>query len=156
MNRPDVVEYQKDGYTISTDNTRLDVTAIHSYLSGEAYWSKGIQRDILETAIQNSLCFGVYQGEVQVGFARVISDFATFAYMCDVFILEPYRGQGLGVWLVACILEHPSLQGLRNILLFTWDAHGLYDRYGFAPPANPERIMVKRDPDIYLRQAKQT
>ena len=154
MNEPAILEYHKDGYTISTDKARLDIPVIHGYLSDEAYWSKGIPRRVLEPAIRNSLCFGVYQGERQAGFARVISDYATFAYLCDLFILEPFRGRGLGVWLVACILEHPSLQGLRNILLFTSDAHGLYARYGFTPPRSPERIMVKMDPDGYRRESE--
>ena len=152
MNEPAILEHHKDGYTISTDKTRLDIPAIHSYLSDEAYWSQGIPLEIVERGIKNSLCFGLYQGETQAGFARVISDYASFAYLCDVFILEPFRAEGLGKWLMACVMSHPALQGLRNYLLFTKDAHGLYARYGFTPVANPERIMVKRDADIYLKK----
>ncbi len=152
MNEPAILVHHKDGYTISTDKTRLDIPAIHSYLSDEAYWSQGIPLEIVERGIKNSLCFGLYQGETQAGFARVISDYASFAYLCDVFILESFRAEGLGKWLMACVLSHPALQGLRNYLLFTKDAHGLYARYGFTPVANPERIMVKRDADIYLKK----
>lgn len=153
MSEPALFERLLGEYSLSTDRSRLDLPAIHAYLSQESYWSKGIPYEIVARAIQNSLCFGVYKGQTQVGFARVISDYTTFAYLCDVFILEPYRGQGLGKWLVASILEHPSLQGLRNFMLFTWDAHGLYARFGFAPPAHPERIMTRADPDIYRRPA---
>jgi GNAT superfamily N-acetyltransferase len=149
MIEPILFERQRGDYSLSTDRSRLDIPAIHTYLSQEAYWSKGIPLEIVRRAIQNSLCFGIYQGEAQVGFARVISDYTTFAYLCDVFILEPYRGQGLGKWLVACVLEHPNLQGLRQFLLFTFDAHGLYARYGFAPLARPERVMSISKPDIY-------
>jgi GNAT superfamily N-acetyltransferase len=151
LSEPAVVQYQKDGFTISTDKSRLDMTTIHAYLSEEAYWSRGIPRQVVEAGIASSLCFGVYQGEQQVGFARVISDYASFAYLCDVFILEPYRAQGLGKWLMSCVMSHPDLQGLRNFLLFTRDAHGLYAQFGFTPVGTPERIMVKRDPDIYRR-----
>jgi ribosomal protein S18 acetylase RimI-like enzyme len=151
LSEPAVVQYQKDGFTISTDKSWLDMTTIHTYLSEEAYWSKGIPRQVVEAGISSSLCFGVYQGEQQVGFARVISDYASFAYLCDVFILEPYRAQGLGKWLMSCVMSHPDLQGLRNFLLFTRDAHGLYAQFGFTPVSTPERIMVKRDPDIYQR-----
>ena len=103
MSEPAILEYHKDGYTISTDKTRLDIPVIHSYLSDEAYWSQGIPLEIVERGIKNSLCFGLYQGETQAGFARVISDYASFAYLCDVFILEPFRRQGLGKWLMACV-----------------------------------------------------
>ena len=149
-----IVVYRKDGYTISTDKTRLDIAAIHSYLSDEAYWSQGIPLEIVERGIENSLCFGLYQGDTQAGFARVISDYASFAYLCDVFILQPFRGQGLGKWLMVCVMSHPALQGLRNFLLFTKDAHGLYARSGFTQVADPGRIMVKRDPDIYLKKVE--
>jgi GNAT superfamily N-acetyltransferase len=151
---PAILEYHKDGYTISTDKTRLDIPAIHRYLSDEAYWSPGIPAEIVERGIENSLCFGLYLGQTQTGFARVISDYASFAYLCDVFILQPYRSQGLGKWLMACVMAHPALQGLRNFLLFTKDAHGLYARYGFTQVADPGRIMVKRDPDIYLKKVE--
>lgn len=156
MIEPEILEYREGDFTISTDKTRLDIPVIHTYLSEDAYWSRAIPREVVERGIENSLCFGLYQGEVQAGFARVISDYASFAYLCDVFILEPYRAQGLGKWLMSCIVSHPALQGLRNFLLFTKDAHGLYAKYGFTLVANPERIMVKRDPEIYLRQAGQT
>lgn len=149
MPEPPVFERRFGEYHLSTDRSRLDVSAIHAYLSQQSYWSQGIPFEIVARAINNSLCFGVYEGRTQVGFARVISDFATFAYLCDVFIQEPYRGQGLGKWLVACIMEHPALQGLRSYMLMTRDAHSLYSRYGFAPYPHPERFMAKTNPDIY-------
>jgi GNAT superfamily N-acetyltransferase len=146
-----IVAFERDGFTISTDPDRLDLQAAHAYLANEAYWSRGIPFAVFRKSVENSLCFGVYQGERQVGFARAISDFATFAYLADVFILEEQRGRGLGKWLVECILSHPALQGLRRWMLVTLDAQGLYAQYGFQPLANPERIMEIVDPEIYTR-----
>ena len=124
---------------------------MHGYLANRSYWARGIPRAILEKSNQNSLCFGVYQGKQQVGFARVITDYATFAYIEDVFILEEYQGQGLGKWLLACVREHPQLQGLRRWVLLTRDAHGLYAQAGFRPLSRPERYMEINDPDVYRR-----
>lgn len=136
-------------YTISTDQTRLDATLIHRYLSQDSYWARGVPLDVLERAIRGSLCFGVYAPERQVGFARVVTDAATFAYLADVFILPDHRGLGLGKQLVAAIMAHPDLQGLRRIMLATRDAHGLYRHFGFTAPKNPQLLMERLDPDCY-------
>ncbi|GAB3779123.1 GNAT family N-acetyltransferase [Spirosoma horti] len=129
-------------YTISTDKKKLDLEVIHQFLSQEAYWCKNIPVEIVKRAIDNSLCFGVYQGTSQVGFARVITDLATFGYLADVFILPEHRGKGLSKQLVAFIRDYPSLQGLRRMMLFTLDAHGLYKQFGFAPVENPENVLA--------------
>ena len=136
-----MIESKRDGYTISTDKSRLDVAAIHAYLT-RSYWSPGIPKAIVERAIRGAMCFGLFdsQGQ-QVGFARMITDTATFAYLADVYVLEEHRGKGLGKWIVETILAHPSLQGLRRILLATRDAHELYARFGFKPLATPESFM---------------
>ncbi len=140
------MEYFRDPFTISTDPARLDFDVIHGYLQ-RAYWSPGVPREVVEKATRHSLCFGVYEGDGQIGYARVISDYAVFAYLADVFILERYRGQGLGKWLVACVLAHPDLQNLRKWMLATRDAHGLYAQYGFRPLPTPAMIMERRSPD---------
>lgn len=138
-----VIEHQRGGYTISTDPGRLDLDAIHGYLSGESYWAQGRPRDVMQRALEHSLCFGVYAGDEQVGLARVVTDYATFAWLCDVFILEAHRGKGLGKWLIECVASHPQLQGLL-FCLATRDAHGLYQRYGgFEPMQSPERWMLR-------------
>jgi N-acetylglutamate synthase-like GNAT family acetyltransferase len=135
------MEWQDAEFTISTDHNKLDLEVIHHFLSVESYWSKGIKREIVEAAIQNSLCFGLYHHNKQIGFARMITDYATFAYLADVFVLESYRGRGLSKWLMTCIMEHPKLQGLRRFMLATQDAHGLYAQFGYEPLPNPERFM---------------
>lgn len=135
-------------YEISTDPRRLDVAAIHAFLK-LSYWSPGVPRAILERAIANSLCFGMYRGSEQVGFARVVTDRATFAYLADVFVLESHRGQGLSKWLMEVIMSHADLQGLRRFLLATKDAHGLYRQFGFTQLASPLRLMEIWKPDIY-------
>ena len=138
-------------FLISTDRSLLDLDVIHGFLA-RSYWAAGIPRTTAARAIENSLCFGVYDGAEQVGFARVISDFATFAYIADVFILEPYRERGLGKELMASIMAHPDLQGLRRWSLGTRDAHGLYAQFGFTPVDNPSPIMMEIvDPDVYSR-----
>jgi len=144
-----VIETQRDGYTISTDKARFDVTAIHTYLT-RSYWSPGIPKAVVEKAIAGALCFGLFseQGN-QVGFARAITDGATFAYLADVYVLEEHRGKGLGKWIVETILAHPSLQGLRRILLATRDAHRLYAQFGFEPLATPESFMSIHRPNVY-------
>jgi GNAT superfamily N-acetyltransferase len=136
-------------YDISTDPGRLRLEAIHAYLT-RSYWSPGIPKDVVARAIANSMCFGIYQGESQVGFARVITDKASFAYLADVYVLEEHRGQGLSKRLVAEILAHPELQGLRRVLLATADAHGLYARFGFKALAAPDRMMEVRHPPAWL------
>jgi len=138
-------------FTITTDKTKMDIPVIHSYITG-SYWAEGIPFETVAKAIEGSLCFGVFHGEKQVGVARVITDAATFAYLCDVFIDESYRGRGLGKWLMETILGHESLQGLRRFALTTKDAHGLYSQYGFAPLPIPERWMMIQDPDIYKKR----
>jgi GNAT superfamily N-acetyltransferase len=136
-------------YEISTDTHRLNVEVIHNFLAEESYWSPGIPRAIVERAMQNSLCFGVYHGAAQVGFARVVTDKATFAMLADVFILSAHRGKGLSKWLMQCVIEHEDLQGLRRLLLLTSDAHGLYRQFGFKELGNPSRFMEVLRQDIY-------
>ena len=152
-----VFEEHRGNFSLSTDLQRLDIPTIHSFLSNEAYWCRNIPLQVIEKAIAHSLCFGVYQQasaseqEQQVGFSRVITDYATYAYICDVFILADWRGQGLGKWIVDCIRRHPHLQGLRRWSLATRDAHSLYAQFGFQPVSNPERLMQIVDPEVYLR-----
>lgn len=128
-------------YTISTDKAKLNIELIHQFLSKEAYWCPNIPITIVQQSIENSLCFGVYWGDQQVGFARVVTDQATFGYLADVFILPEHRGKGLSKQLVAFIMAYPALQGLRRMMLVTRDAHGLYEQFGFQPIANPENTM---------------
>jgi len=138
-----VLEWRREEYCISTDADALDVRFVHGFLR-TAYWSLGVSRETVERSIQHSLCFGLYSGETQIGFARVVTDRASFAYLADVFITEANRGSGLGGWLIETILSHPELQGLRRWTLATRDAHGLYRRFGFRPLADPSRFMEKR------------
>lgn len=128
---------------VSDDPSRIDLDAVHAFLS-RSYWSPGIARERVARAIAHSMCFGVYDGGAQVGFARVVTDRSSFAYLADVYILESHRGRGLAAQLMAAITGHPELQGLRRWLLATRDAHGLYARFGFGPPAAPERLMERR------------
>jgi GNAT superfamily N-acetyltransferase len=143
-------EWRRDNYLISTDRRRLDRSVVHRFLEG-SYWAKGIPRETVDRCIENSLCFGLYDGDCQIGFARIISDLSTFAYLADVFVLEAARGRKLGVWLIETIMGHPQLQGLRRWMLATADAHGLYRKFGFTKLSRPERIMEIVDPDIYSR-----
>lgn len=143
----------KSTYSISTDRSRFDVDLIHSFLTN-CYWANGIPRDVLQRSIDNALCFGVFEGSQQVGFARVITDYATYAYIGDVFIIEAHRGQGLAKQLMHAIMTHPRLQNLRRWSLVTRDAHGLYEQFGFTQLANPERYMEIRNPDVYSRSQK--
>ena len=129
---------------ISTDRSRLDIAYVHRYLSEECYWSIGRSRAVVEKSIANSLCFGVYDGERQMGFARVVTDYATFAWLCDVFVDAAYRGQGIGKRLVETVVAHPGLQGMRNFVLATRDAHELYRQHGgFEALPAPERWMAR-------------
>jgi len=139
---PDIFETQREALLISTDPQKLDLDAICDMLS-RAYWAKRRSRELIARTLQHSLVFGVYDGVRQVGLARIISDYSTFAWLCDVFILEEYRGRDLGKWLIETVLAHPDLQGLRRFLLATNDAHGLYAQYGFTPLSNPESWMEK-------------
>jgi N-acetylglutamate synthase-like GNAT family acetyltransferase len=136
-------------YEISTDVDRLDVEVIHKFLAEDSYWSLGVPRLIVERAIENSLCFGVYHRAEQVGFARVVTDKSTFALLADLFILEEHRGKGLSKWLMRCVVGHQDLQGLRRLLLLTSDAHGLYSQFGFEQLGNPSRFMEVLRPDVY-------
>ncbi|MGH7357153.1 MAG: GNAT family N-acetyltransferase [Candidatus Rokuibacteriota bacterium] len=133
---------------VTTDPSRFDLDAIHGFLVN-SYWARGIPRDVVARAIEHSLCFGALEGDRQVGFARVISDRATYAYVSDVFVLESHRGRGVGTRLMAAIMSHPDLQGLRRWTLFTRDAHGLYERYGFREGRHPERLMEVFDDHPY-------
>ncbi len=135
-------------YTITTDSNRLDLEAIHGFLTN-SYWSPGVPIEIVERAIANSLCFGLFHGKVQVGFARVITDKTTFAYLADVYVLESHRGKGLSKWLLEVIQGHEDLQGLRRFMLATRDAHGLYVQFGFTALANPSRMMEIVNTDVY-------
>ena len=146
-------EWIRGHLRVSTDPKRLDLDVIHGFLSQSSYWAEGIPREVVERSIRNSIAFGVYDEDRQVGFARVVTDRATFAYLADVFVVEAYRGQGLCQWLLECVLAHPDLQGLRRWLLVTRDAHGLYARYGFGPPADPGSLMEMRRTHGYSRNA---
>jgi GNAT superfamily N-acetyltransferase len=144
-----VMEYRRGDSLISTDRERLSVDVIHGFLT-DCYWAKGIPREIVAQSIEHSLCFGVYEGGgAQVGFARVVSDFATVAYLGDVFVLESHRGRGLSKWLMECVVKHPALQNLRRWILLTRDAHGLYSKFGFTPVKAPERYMELHRPNVY-------
>ena len=144
------MDFTKDGFIISTEKEKLDVDLIHSFLN-RTYWAEGISKAIVGRSIEGSLCFGVFENDKQVGFARMITDKATFAYLADVFIIEEYRGRGLSKWLMQVIMSHPDLQGLRRMILATKDAHGLYEKFGFTPLINVERWMHILDPDVYKR-----
>ena len=138
------MEYKRDNFTISDDASRLDMDAICDFLL-RSYWANKRPRDVIEKSIQHSLNFGVYDGDRQIGFARVVTDRSVFAYLCDVFIHEDYRGHSLGKWMMQCILDHPDLQGLRRWCLLTQDAHGLYEQFGFTELKDPVRWMEKYD-----------
>lgn len=141
-------------YVVTDEPERIDAAFVHGYLS-RSYWAEGIPLAVVEQAIENSLCFGVFGPDGQVGFARVITDYATFAYLADVFIIEEHRGRGLSVWLMECVAEHPRLQGLRRWLLGTRDAHTLYEKTGWSRiKPDDGRWMEKADPDVYERMAK--
>ena len=146
------IESARGEYVISTDRSRIDVAAVRAFLS-QTYWSPGIPEDVVRRGIAGAICFGIYRGSEQVGFARVITDQATYAYLSDVYVLEPHRGRGLSKWLMEVIMSHPSLQGLRRFALSTRDAHGLYRQFGFELVANPERQMEIMRRNIYLEPA---
>lgn len=133
-------DYHKGNFIISTDPARLNLDSIHSFLA-RSYWANHRSREVMEHSIKNSLCFGLYAGEQQIGFARVVTDYATFAWLCDVFIEDNFRGEGLGKWLIETVVNYPELQGLRRFLLATRDAQGLYRQYGFTELTNPDRWM---------------
>jgi GNAT superfamily N-acetyltransferase len=139
-----MTEYQWDNFTISTVRDKLDMNFIRDYLSNQSYWAQGRSHQVTEKAIQNSLCFGVYDGERQIGFARLVTDYATFAWLCDVFIADSHQGRGLGKWLIECVVTHPELQAVKYIILATRDAHELYRKYGgFESPRALDKWMVR-------------
>jgi len=145
-------ECRRGEFTISTDAARLDLNVIHEFLT-TSYWAAGIPADVVKRSIEHSLPFGIYQEERQIGFARVITDYATFAYLADVFVIEAYRGQGLAKWLVEVIVAHPRLQGLRRWMLATRDAHALYSKVGFVELKSPEDWMECRFADVYAKSS---
>ena len=143
------IEVHQGEYTVSTDRSRLDVASVHAFLT-RTYWSPGIPEETVRRAIAGSICFGIYHGDAQVGFARVITDRATYAYLSDVYVLEAHRGRGLSKWMMSVIMTHPDLQGLRRFSLSTRDARGLYEQFGFQLVANPQMQMEILRRDIYL------
>ncbi len=146
------MKWQQGDFTVTDNREDLDIEVIHGFLCRESYWAEHIPRATIEKAMAHSLCFGLYHAGKQIGFARAVSDHATFAYLADVFVLSDYRGRGLGKWLVSCILIHPELQGLRRWMLATLDAHGLYEQNGFVPLRHPEWFLEIHYPDIYCRK----
>lgn len=142
--------WTRDTFTITTDRAQVDAAVVTEFLT-TSYWAKGIPAATVRKSIENAMCFLVFDGERQVGFARVITDRATIAYIGDVFIVDGYRGRGLSKWLMACMLGHPELQGLRRWLLATSDAHGLYAQFGFTPLKRPDLFMERHDPEVYTR-----
>lgn len=151
-------QFTQPGYEVSPDPARLDFAVIHAYISGESYWAKGIPAETLKRAVANSLCFGLYEqaSGAQVGFARLVTDCATFAYLADVFVLAAHRGKGLSKLIMQAVMAHPEAQGLRRWMLATADAHSLYTQFGFTAPARPERLMERVFPDIYKNLAGTT
>ena len=145
-----MTSHTKGQYSITTDARKLDLDAMHAYLS-RSFWAEGIPKETVAKAVANSLCFGLFDGTNQVGLARVVTDRATFAYLCDVYVLETHRGQGLGKWLIETVMAHPDLQGLRRFQLVTRDAHGLYEKFGFTALAHPARVMELHRPGIYAQ-----
>lgn len=152
MSTPEItaVSWTRDGFTITCDPARFDLEMIAGFLSS-SYWAKGIPQATVEESLRNSLCFALLDADRQIGFARVISDYATIAYLGDVFILPEYRGRGLSKWLMDCVVSHPRLQGLRRWILATSDAHKLYGQFGFTALARPEIFMERHDRDVYSR-----
>jgi GNAT superfamily N-acetyltransferase len=148
--RPDeqIVEDRKGEFLLSSDRSRLDLDVVHGFLT-RCYWAEGIPREIVARSIENSLCFAVYKDGKQVAFARAISDFATYAYVGDVFVLEEFRGHGLGKWMMECMVRHPALQNLRRWSLVTGDAHDLYAQFGFTPLKKPQNYMELHNPAVY-------
>jgi GNAT superfamily N-acetyltransferase len=143
------MEVTRDEFLISTDRSRLDIDAIQLFLENDSYWARTRTPEQTRTAIENSICFGVYHSGRQIGFARVVSDQATFAYLGDVYVIDEYRGRGLSKWLMEVIVAHPQLQGLRRWVLATRDAHTLYEKFGFHELVHPERWMERPAPDAY-------
>lgn len=135
-----IINYTKGGFTVTTDKEKIDIDILHNFFN-KSYWANGRTKQTIIASIENSLCFSMFKGEKQIGFARVITDYATFAYLCDVYIEEDYRGNGLGIWMLECILNYPNLLDLKKWLLATRDAHELYRKFGFSSLVNPEKYM---------------
>lgn len=146
---------QKNDFEISTDKSKLDVAFIHAYLSGESYWAKNIPIALVQKSIDHSVCFGLYYQQQQIGFARMVTDFATFGYLADVFIIESFRGNGLSNWMMETITNYPDFAELRRWMLATRDAHGLYQQYGFTALDTPSRIMQRLKAAPYPENGKQ-
>lgn len=146
-------EFFRGEFCVSTDPARLDLAVIHAFLA-TTYWSPGIPREVVARAIAHSLCFGLYHQQRQIGFARVITDYTNHAYLADVFVLNEYRGQGLGRWLIECVVAYPELQGIRRMLLCTDDAHSFYQQLGFAPLAEPAKFMEKLYQRAWFKEQK--
>lgn len=144
------MDWQRQPYRITDDPEAVDLQVVHAFLS-QSYWARGIPRETVARAVAHSLPFSLFEGERQIGFARAVTDRATFADLADVFVVSEQRGRGLGAWLVSTVLGHPELQGLRRWLLATRDAHGLYLGLGFTVPANPSIFLTRHDPDVYVR-----
>lgn len=142
------MQWEQGIYTVTDQQEQLDIELIHRFLSTESYWAKDVPKAIVVRSIEHALCFGLFREQQQIGFGRVITDRATFAYLSDVFVLTPHRGQGLGKWLVACMLSHPDLQGLRRWMLATGDAHTLYQQFGFVL-SEPGLLMQKVNTEAY-------
>ena len=145
MTHPDITN---GPFLVTADRQRMDLDAVHAFLT-RSFWATGIAREVVARSIAHSLCFGLFDRQAQVGFARVVTDSSTYAYLCDVYVLEEYRGRGLGKWMMAFVMNHPELQGLRRFMLATADAHGLYAQFGFKAVARPQNMMEIRDPDPY-------
>jgi GNAT superfamily N-acetyltransferase len=148
MTYPDITS---GSYSLTADRRRIDVDAVHAFLT-RCFWAGGISKELVAKSIEHSLCFGVFDGQAQIAFARVVTDYSTYAYLCDVYLLEAYRGRGLGKWMMEFVMDHPGLQGLRRFQLVTRDAHGLYSRFGFKLVEDPERHMEIFLPGLYSGQ----
>lgn len=146
------MEWTKGEFTVTCDPDKQDLSVIHGFLT-ESYWARGIPRETVARSIRNSLCFALLHNERQIGFARVISDYATIAYLGDVFLVSDYRGRGLSKWLMSCVTQHPDLQGLRRWILATSDAHGLYRQFGFTPLAHPAAFMERHAANVYKKSS---
>ena len=148
MNSSEQESWKRGEYSISTDQSLLDIELIHDFISNHSYWGTGRAREVVRRSIENSLAFGVYHNDRQVGFARIVTDYATFAWVADVFVVPEYRGRGLSKWLMEVIIGHPNLQGFRRWVLATKDAQGLYEQFGFIKLLRPERWMERPDPNM--------
>lgn len=148
MAYPDITN---GSFSLTADRDRIDLDAVHAFLT-RSFWARGISRELVAKSVGHSLCFGVFDALAQVAFARVVTDYSTYAYLCDVYVLEAYRGKGLGKWMMEFVMKHPDLEGLRRFQLVTRDASGLYTRFGFAPPAHPEYQMEIFRPGLYSGQ----